>query len=101
MAETAEMSPIEAAMGFMIDLDGADAEMYRRGIFGIFAGMFEEAAERAGTRKLVMVGDQLATDIRGARQFGIDSALVLSGLTRPGTEIVPEEAPTFVLEDLR
>jgi HAD superfamily hydrolase (TIGR01450 family) len=63
--------------------------------------MFEEAERRAGTRTLVMVGDQLATDIRGARQFGIDSALVLSGLTQSGTEVVPEEAPTFVLEDLR
>jgi ribonucleotide monophosphatase NagD (HAD superfamily) len=63
--------------------------------------MFEEAERRAGTHKLVMVGDQLATDIRGARQFGIDSVLVLSGLTRRETEIVPEETPTFVLEDLR
>lgn len=62
--------------------------------------MFEEAARRAGTRRLVMVGDQIATDIRGAREFGIDSALALTGLTRPGTPIPPEDAPTFVLEDL-
>ena len=44
--------------------------------------IFEEAAGRAGTRDLVMVGDQLQTDIRGANDFGIASALVTTGLTR-------------------
>jgi glycerol-1-phosphatase len=44
--------------------------------------IFEEAARRAGTRDLVMVGDQLGTDIKGANDFGIPSALVRTGLTR-------------------
>jgi HAD superfamily hydrolase (TIGR01450 family) len=47
-----------------------------------FAAIFEEAIRRAGTRNVVMVGDQLSTDIRGASEFGIDSALVETGLTR-------------------
>lgn len=63
--------------------------------------MFEEAARRAGTRRLIMVGDQVATDIRGAKGFGIDSALALTGLTPPGTRFRPEDAPTYLLEDLR
>jgi HAD superfamily hydrolase (TIGR01450 family) len=42
--------------------------------------IFEEAARRAGTRNLVMIGDQIETDIRGARAFGIDSALVTGGV---------------------
>lgn len=45
-----------------------------------FQMMFEEAMVRAGTRELVMIGDQLATDILGANQFGIDSVLVSTGL---------------------
>ncbi len=37
-------------------------------------GIFAEASRRSGTRDMVMVGDQLETDIRGARAFGLDAA---------------------------
>ncbi len=47
-----------------------------------FSPMFEEARRRAGTGDLAMVGDQLPTDIRGARDFGIAAVLALTGLTR-------------------
>jgi HAD superfamily hydrolase (TIGR01450 family) len=43
--------------------------------------MFDEARRRAGTDKLVMVGDQLETDIAGARAVGIDTVLVDTGVT--------------------
>jgi ribonucleotide monophosphatase NagD (HAD superfamily) len=43
--------------------------------------IFEEALRRSGTRDMVMLGDQLETDIRGARDFGLDSALVEGGVT--------------------
>lgn len=43
--------------------------------------IFDEAARRSGTRDMIMIGDQLATDIRGAREFGIDAALVSGGIT--------------------
>jgi HAD superfamily hydrolase (TIGR01450 family) len=46
------------------------------------SAIFEEAARRAGTRDLVMIGDQLETDVRGARAFGIHAALVETGLVR-------------------
>jgi ribonucleotide monophosphatase NagD (HAD superfamily) len=42
--------------------------------------LFEEAARRACTRNLVMIGDQMDTDILGACRFGIDSALVSGGV---------------------
>jgi HAD superfamily hydrolase (TIGR01450 family) len=60
-----------------------------------FRPIYEEAARRAGTRELVMVGDQLSKDIRGAMDFGIPSVLVESGLDRvdPGS---PWQ-PTWVL----
>ncbi len=63
------------------------------------APIFEEAMARAGTRQVVMIGDQLATDILGANQIGIDSALVLSGLARPLPSSLAQ--PTYLLRDLR
>jgi HAD superfamily hydrolase (TIGR01450 family) len=45
--------------------------------------IFEIAATRAATRDLLMVGDQLHTDILGAHNFGIDAALVLGGVSAP------------------
>lgn len=44
--------------------------------------IYEEGAVRAGVNKekMVMIGDQLATDVRGALEFGVDAALVQTGL---------------------
>jgi HAD superfamily hydrolase (TIGR01450 family) len=44
--------------------------------------IFAEAERRTGTSNMVMIGDQLATDIQGAIDYGIDSVLVTTGLTR-------------------
>ena len=60
--------------------------------------IFEAAVERAGTRNLLMIGDQLATDIAGAQRFGIDSALVRSGVTRAVFDGGPQ--PTWILESV-
>ena len=64
--------------------------------------IFVEASRRAGTQSLVMIGDQLATDILGANRYGIDSVLVRTGLGT-GVSALPsdESRPTFVLDDLR
>jgi HAD superfamily hydrolase (TIGR01450 family) len=65
------------------------------------AALFEEAVRRSGTRDLVMIGDQLETDIRGARAFGLDSVLVQTGVNPGSLAEVPEEMhPTYVLEGL-
>ena len=47
----------------------------------------------------VMVGDRLATDIRMARDAGMDSALVLTGATTPAllATAAAEDRPTWVL----
>lgn len=37
---------------------------------------FQYAERRSGTRNMVMVGDQLTTDIKGAHDFGIPSVLI-------------------------
>lgn len=64
------------------------------------APIFEEALRRSGTRDMVMIGDQLSTDIKGARAFGIDSALVPTGLTHIGSGRLGEIYPTYVLPTL-
>lgn len=42
--------------------------------------IYREGIDRIGSDKVIMVGDQLATDIKGACQAGIDSLLVNTGL---------------------
>jgi HAD superfamily hydrolase (TIGR01450 family) len=60
--------------------------------------LFREGARRLGTTRVVMIGDQLETDIAGALGAGIDAAL-LAGVSRwtDGGTITP----TFLLRDLR
>ena len=65
-----------------------------------YAAIFEAAVARASSRNVIMIGDQLDTDIIGARSFGIDAALVTFGLTRTSLTHVPEESrPTHLLHD--
>jgi ribonucleotide monophosphatase NagD (HAD superfamily) len=55
-------------------------------------------------RDILMVGDTLETDIRGANAFGIDTALVLTGSTQPEAVDVSIRAsgiiPDFVCESI-
>jgi HAD superfamily hydrolase (TIGR01450 family) len=62
--------------------------------------IFEEAMRRLGTQDLVMLGDQLATDILGANRVGIDSVLVRTGLARGGSPSQCEAVPTWFIENL-
>ncbi len=61
--------------------------------------IFEEAIKRAGTRRLLMVGDQLETDIRGAQSVGMDSVLVGTGMIRTDVwqPLKTDPKPTFLL----
>jgi ribonucleotide monophosphatase NagD (HAD superfamily) len=50
---------------------------------------------------MVMVGDQLATDIRGAHAFGLDSVLIASGITNMHTIAVDDDLlPTYVMQSV-
>ncbi len=63
--------------------------------------LFAEAVRRAGSRRLLMVGDQLETDIAGARRFGLDAALVATGITRAEDAARDHAiAPTWILDRL-
>jgi hypothetical protein len=49
-----------------------------------------------------MVGDRLDTDIEGANRVGLDSLLVLTGVSSPADAILapPGQRPTYLAEDL-
>jgi HAD superfamily hydrolase (TIGR01459 family) len=47
-------------------------------------------------RRILMVGDQLVTDIRGAADFGLDSLFVESGVGRLSDAAVHGVHPTFI-----
>ena len=62
--------------------------------------IFDEAIKRLGKRNLVMLGDQLTTDISGANRVGIDSVLVGTGVAESGDHTRYGIEPTWFLESL-
>ncbi|MFE3204071.1 HAD-IIA family hydrolase [Embleya sp. NPDC059237] len=65
--------------------------------------LHRETILRTGARRPLVVGDRLDTDIEGAHNGGVDSLLVLTGVTTPEALLAAgaEQRPTFVAEDLR
>ena len=62
------------------------------------AAIFNEALRRSDTMDMVLIGDQIATDIRGANDFGLDSVLVSTGVTDLAAAESPDQPqPTYVL----
>lgn len=62
------------------------------------APLFEEAKCRLHGKRLVMIGDQLETDVRGANAAGIDAVLIETGVdTYTGREAV---SPQWLLASL-
>lgn len=65
-------------------------------------GLLVEALRRTGARRALFVGDRLDTDAAGAVRAGVDSLLVLTGVSAPVDLLraTPVERPTFVAADL-
>jgi glycerol 3-phosphatase-2 len=88
---------------------GVQVDMLRRfaGVEPVVAGkpsrpLLDETVRRVGGERPLMVGDRLDTDIEGAHRAGVDSLLVLTGVTRL-PELVsagPEQRPTYLSVDL-
>lgn len=66
------------------------------------APLMADAIARSRSRKPLVVGDRLDTDIEGAHAVGLHSALVLTGVSTVSDLLVapPEQRPTYVLADL-
>ncbi len=64
--------------------------------------LFETAAKRSGGGRSLVVGDRLDTDIEGARRAGLDSLLVLTGVSGVPELLAaePQRRPTYVARDL-
>jgi HAD superfamily hydrolase (TIGR01450 family) len=63
--------------------------------------IFDEAVRRLGTADAVMVGDQLETDIKGARAAGLDAVWIETGVTTTIPPDTPEHLrPTWRLPGL-
>ncbi len=61
-----------------------------------FGAIFQAALRRSGTRNMVIIGDQIETDIQGANDFGIDSVLIETGITKLDTTKLPQALqPTY------
>ncbi|GIM96328.1 HAD-IIA family hydrolase [Paractinoplanes toevensis] len=65
-------------------------------------GLFTTAASLSNSERPLAVGDRLDTDIQGAVGAGMDSMLVLTGVSGPAELLAapPERRPTFVSADL-
>jgi ribonucleotide monophosphatase NagD (HAD superfamily) len=50
---------------------------------------------------MVIIGDQIETDIRGANGFGIDSVLIETGISQTNTADLPQVLqPTYRMSKL-
>lgn len=64
--------------------------------------LLDETIRRVGGERPLMVGDRLDTDIEGARNAGLDSLLVLTGVTGLPELVAapPRVRPTYLAADL-
>lgn len=88
---------------------GVLVETLRRftGVDPIVAGkparpLLDETIRRCGGSRPLMVGDRLDTDIEGAHAVGVDSLLVMTGVTGLSELVAaqPEHRPSFIAADL-
>jgi len=65
-------------------------------------GLLEAAARRRDARRALVVGDRLDTDVEGAVRAGMDSLLVLTGVTTPADLLAApaHRRPTHVAANL-
>ncbi|MFE6924422.1 HAD-IIA family hydrolase [Nocardia sp. NPDC057663] len=67
-----------------------------------YAPLMEDALERSGARNALVVGDRLDTDVEGANGLGLDSLLVLTGVSTLEEVVIapPAQVPTYIATSL-
>ena len=65
-----------------------------------YSPIFEKAFAKTKTKNMVMIGDQLHTDVQGAKNFGIDSVLMQTGISSLNSEIPENLQPTYRMKNL-
>ena len=67
-----------------------------------YAPLLEDALARVGTRNALVVGDRLDTDIDGAHSVGLESLMVLTGVSTLGDlrEQPVDRLPTYICDSL-
>lgn len=85
------VSAVHTAVGILPDFAGKPAPK-----------IFETALNQLEVKNPLFIGDRLDTDSKGARGFGIKSAIVLTGISSRKDLLAakPEERPDFILGDL-
>ena len=65
--------------------------------------MFQQALKRLGgtLENTAMVGDRLTTDILGANNTGLNTILVLSGVSKPEDVKIQNIEPNYIFTDIR
>ncbi|MFD1813492.1 HAD-IIA family hydrolase [Rhodococcus gannanensis] len=64
--------------------------------------LMDDAVRRSGAERPLVIGDRIDTDIAGANDAGLDSLLVLSGVSTPADLLVaaPSDRPTYLAHTL-
>jgi HAD superfamily hydrolase (TIGR01457 family) len=63
--------------------------------------LMDEAVRAAHAEHALAIGDRLDTDIAGAVAAGLDSLLVLTGVTTPAELLESDLRPTYLAQDVR
>jgi HAD superfamily hydrolase (TIGR01450 family) len=65
--------------------------------------LYQQIVRARGARRPLVVGDRIDTDVEGANRAGMDSLLVLTGVTTQADlrHAPPRQQPTYVAADLR
>lgn len=64
--------------------------------------IYKTAVEHFGAKRALFVGDRIDTDIRGANRAGIDSVLVMTGIStrKEVLGVKKEDRPTFIVSTM-
>jgi 4-nitrophenyl phosphatase len=102
-ARPVESGEIEAGTGSIISFVETASRTKALLMGKPYPGMYKTALRRMhlGVSDVLMVGDMLVTDVKGALDIGMDAALVLTGMTRRDDIEKLGITPTFVIDSLR